>query len=184
LSQLLAVSTVWIVVSAYTPGIAVGRIYSLIYQVCEHEERINLVFAAVFNNGRTDGKPLVVQLKNPETNKLQDYYISQIIGWKDGKFIDVLDAKGFAYVVLTTEMQGKSIRLGDWVQVSNEGNNKVVCARVEDKGNGGEGGEISECAADQLGILYNRDKGVLGRLVISVAELLGIRNFAYLHSTE
>jgi hypothetical protein len=119
------------------------------------------------DNGRPDGRPLVVQLKNPDTNKLQNYYISQIIGWKDGKFIDVLDAKGFAYVVLTTEMEGKSIRLGDWVQVANESNSKVVCARVEDRGNGGDGGEISECAADELGILYNRDKGVLARLVIS-----------------
>jgi hypothetical protein len=120
------------------------------------------------DNGRTDGQPIEVQLKNPDTGKLQIYYVSQVAGWdpKTQSRVDMIDAKGFVWVVLTDEMVDHGLRLGDWVQISVTNSSTYICGRVEDYGNVGLGGEISECALDRLKIRYTR-KGVNPQVTIS-----------------
>jgi hypothetical protein len=129
------------------------------------------------DNGRTDGNPIEVQLTNPDTGKQQAYYVSQIKGWdpKTHKRVDVIDAKGFVWVVQTDEMINYGLQLGDWVQISIRNSPTYICGRVEDYGNHGEGGEISECAADKLKIKYTRD-GVDPQVTISVFGFAGSRS--------
>jgi hypothetical protein len=124
-------------------------------------------WAVQTDTGRPNGRPVTTTLVNPSTGKKQEYYISLIAGWIDGKSVNRLDAKNFNFAVLTSEMMAMGIKLGDWVSVVNPANGQSVCARVEDFGNGGRGGEVSECVADNLVLSYTR-RGVKDKLFISV----------------
>ena len=110
-------------------------------------------------------------LTDPLTGHAGQYYVSQTAGKVDGNYVD---AKNYAYVVMSRDqMRTSGVKLGDWAAVTNDATGQTVWARVEDVGPAKNGNEISEGAADALGIQYSKN-GTDGS--VSVQAFAGTSN--------
>jgi hypothetical protein len=93
-------------------------------------------------------------LTDPITGHAGRYYVSQTAGKVNGSYVD---AKNYAYVVMSSQqMKASGVQLGDWAAVTNSATGQTVWARVEDVGPAMDN-EISEGAADAVGIRYSRN---------------------------
>jgi hypothetical protein len=110
-------------------------------------------------------------LTDPLTGHTGQYYVSQTAGKVDGNYVD---AKNYAYVVMSRDqMRSSGVKLGDWATVTNDATGQTVWARVEDVGPAKNGNEISEGAADALGVRYSKN-GADGS--VSVQAFAGTAN--------
>jgi hypothetical protein len=110
-------------------------------------------------------------LTDPLTAHAGQYYVSQTAGKVNGKYVD---AKNYAYVVMSRDqMRTSGVKLGDWATVTNDATGQTVWARVEDVGPANNGNEISESAADALGLQYSKN-GADGS--VSVQAFAGTAN--------
>jgi hypothetical protein len=80
----------------------------------------------------------------------------------------------YAYVVMSiSQMNASGVALGDWATVTNAATGKSVFARVEDKGPPGGTGEISQVAANDVGIQYLPSSATVGDPSVIVRAYAG-----------
>jgi hypothetical protein len=92
---------------------------------------------------------------------------------------DVNSAR-YNYVVMSRQqMQSSGVGLGDWAQVTNEENGASTWAKVMDIGPPGGEGEVSEAAANSVGIQFQPSSATLGNPSVTVkayAQTAGIQS--------
>ena len=75
----------------------------------------------------------------------------------------------YAYVVMSPQqMASNGVQIGDWAKVTNNATGQTVWARVEDKGPAGGTGEISEAAANGVGIQFQQNSFTVGNPSVTV----------------
>lgn len=77
-----------------------------------------------------------------------------------------------SFIVMSpTQMAQDGVSLGDWATI--QSGTKLVYAKVLDEGPAGGTGEISELAANQLGIQFTSSSAIVGDPVVTVNAFAG-----------
>ena len=80
----------------------------------------------------------------------------------------------YAYVVMSQDqMAASGAQMGDWALVTNDATGQTVWARVEDVGPPGGTGEISEAAANAVGIQFQKNSWTIGNPTVTVQVYAG-----------
>jgi hypothetical protein len=80
----------------------------------------------------------------------------------------------YAYVVMSADqMAANGVSLGDWALVTNNATGQTTWARVEDVGPSGGSGEISQAAANAVGIQYQDNGYTVGDPSVTVNAYAG-----------
>jgi hypothetical protein len=80
-----------------------------------------------------------------------------------------VNSSQYAYVVMSPQqMASNGVQIGDWAKVTNNATGQTVWARVEDKGPAGGTGEISEAAANGVGIQFQQNSFTVGNPSVTV----------------